>query len=125
MGDAVTTQTLFSGSNKAIMSFTNLSDGTGETAVKKVDISALTGAPTIVTINRIWYHAAGMAVVIAFDHTTNDTVLTLSGDGMMDFRDFGGMPDPDSAGSTGDIVFTTSGHTAGDTYTIIVEVIWS
>ena len=33
MADAVTSQTIFDGERKAIMKFTNVSDGTGETAV--------------------------------------------------------------------------------------------
>jgi hypothetical protein len=122
MADAVTSQTLFSGSKKVVMAFTNLSDGTGESAVAKVDISGLQGAPTKVKINKVWYNTSGMSVKIAFDHTTDDTVLILQGDGFMDFTSFGGMKDPASAGDTGDIVFTTNGHTAGDTYSIVLEV---
>ena len=35
MADAVTSQTLQDGEKTAIMKFTNVSDGTGESAVKK------------------------------------------------------------------------------------------
>ena len=41
MADAVTSQTLVDGPKKAVLKFTNISDGTGESAVKKVDVSAL------------------------------------------------------------------------------------
>ena len=41
MVDVVTSQTIFDGERKAVMKFTNVSDGTGETAVLKVDVSAL------------------------------------------------------------------------------------
>ena len=41
MADAVTSQTLFDGDKHVVMKFTNISDGTGESAVKKVDVSAL------------------------------------------------------------------------------------
>ena len=41
MADAVTSQTLIDGPTHAVMKFTNVSDGTGESAVTKVDVSAL------------------------------------------------------------------------------------
>ena len=42
MADAVATQTLFDGTKRVVQKFTNISDGSGESAVKKVDVSALT-----------------------------------------------------------------------------------
>lgn len=126
MADAVTTQTIFSGSNKkrVVYVFTNLSDGTGESAVKKVDISTLPGAPTAVKIRRVVFACEGMSVKVAFDHTTDDTVLVLAGQGEFDFYPYGGLKDPASAGDTGDILFTTTGHTAADSYTILMEIEW-
>ena len=125
MADLVTSQTLFSGTRKLIKSFTSVSDGTGESAVQKVDISGLESAPTRVAINRIWYDIAGMAVKILFDRTvTDETVLVLAGDGEFDFSSFGGLKDPASAAGTGDILFTTLNHSANDTYTIILELVF-
>ena len=40
MADAVATQTIFDGERMAIQKFTNISDGTGESKVLKVDVSA-------------------------------------------------------------------------------------
>jgi len=60
MADAVTSQTLADGDRVAVMKFTNLSDGNGESTVLKVDVSALntnssTGATcTRVSIRRVW-----------------------------------------------------------------------
>ena len=43
MADAVTSQTILDdGGKNLIMKFTNISDGTGESAVAKIDVSALT-----------------------------------------------------------------------------------
>jgi hypothetical protein len=64
MADAVTSQTLVDGERNVVMKFTNLSDGTGEAAVTKVDVSALVGAPALVRIDRIIAHTSGMAVNI-------------------------------------------------------------
>ena len=41
MADAVTSQTIIDGERNCVMKFTNVSDGTGESAVAKVDVSAL------------------------------------------------------------------------------------
>ena len=66
------------------MKFTNLSDGSGESAVKKVDVSALTAHPdgtacSQVTIDQIWYDVGGMRVLIDFDASTNVAALVLGG----------------------------------------------
>jgi len=122
MADLVTSQVIFNGSKKVIKAFTSVSDGTGEAAVQKVDISALIGAPTAVNIMKVWYDVVGMSVKILFDHTTDDTGLVLAGQGFFDFSSFGGIPDPASAGATGDILFTTVNHGISDTYTIVLEL---
>ena len=41
MADVVTSQTIQDGGRNLIMKFTNVSDGSGESAVGKVDVSAL------------------------------------------------------------------------------------
>lgn len=124
MADAVTSQTLFEGSKNAILKFTNISDGTGESAVVKVDVSALTPVPTKVRISRIWYSTDGMAVQMLWDATSNVLAAVLAKDqtGCLDFRDFGGIANNAGTGVTGDLLFTTSGHTSGDSYTVILEV---
>lgn len=122
MADLVTSQTVFNGSKRTIRAFTSVSDGTGESAVTKVDISTLTGAPTAVRIMKVWYDIVGMSVKVIFDHTTDDTALVLAGQGFLDFSSFGGVPDPASAGATGDVLFTTVNHGVSDTYTIVLEL---
>lgn len=121
MSDAVTTQTVFSGNRSLVMRFTNISDGTGESNVQKVDVSAYTlanGRPaTSVVIEKIEYNSFGMAVKITSDHTTDVTRAVLQGFGCMDFRSAGGLQTAGVDG-TNDILFTTVGHTSGDTYDI-------
>lgn len=122
MADVVTTKVLHSGTKRHVAVFTNASDGTGEAAVAKVDISGLDGAPTVTAIDRVQYSCSGMAVKVGFDHTADDFVLVLQGDGEIDFSRYGGLTDPASAGGTGDIVFTTLGATANDSYTILLDL---
>lgn len=130
MADAVTTQTIFDGDRKAIMKFTNVSDGTGESAVTKVDVSALRpssfGRPCDgVTIKCVYYTIGGMSVSVLWDADTDTPALILGpGQSTFDFSDFQ-IPNNSGAGSTGDILFTTNGADAGDTYTIVLEMIKS
>lgn len=125
MADAVTTNIQISTRKIYTVQFTNISDGTGESAVQKVDVSALEGATssTRVRIRRIWSTISGMAVKVLFDHDTDDLATIVDATtGDKDYTPFGGIKDPGSAGGTGDILFTTVSHTAGDYYSIILEL---
>jgi len=130
MADAVTTQTILDGERLVIQKFTNISDGGGETAVVKVDVSTLNPdtyghACNGVKINKIWAQTYGMAVDILWDADTNVIADTVPADVMykMCFSDFGGIPNNSGTGKTGDVLFTTVGAASGDRYTIILECI--
>ena len=127
MADAVTSQTIQDGEKTAIMKFTNVSDGTGESAVKKVDVSALTKNSagqtcTSVAVSRIYWACVGMRVNIEFDASTNVLVMPLPADSTGDeyYDLFTGIPNNAGSGVTGDIDFTTVGHSSGDAYSIIL-----
>ena len=132
MADVVTSQTIQDGSRKAVLKFTNASDGTGESAVTKVDVSALSSnaageSCSSVQINKIWWQCTGMSVKIEFDATRNVLAIGLSEDsnGYHDYSDFSGIPNNAGSGITGDLDFTTVGHSSGDTYMIVLELIKS
>ena len=127
MADAVTSQTLADGPKYAVMKFTNISDGTGESAVTKVDVSALASsadgdACSGVVIERIWWQCIGMKVQILWDATSDPFCIELGENqsGNHDYTIFGGLTNNAGAGKTGDIQFTTVGATAADTYTVIL-----
>lgn len=123
MADAVASQTILDSSKKTIMKFTNVSDGTGEAAVKKVDVSALFGAPSTIKIDRIIYSVDGMTVRLLWDATTDVVAFTIgNGTGVLDFTTFGGLHNNAGTGVTGDILFTTNGHSSGDSYSIVLEM---
>lgn len=122
MADAVSTQTIIDGARNTVMKFTNLSDGTGESAVLKVDVSALQGAPSRVAIDKVHYCVNGMVVTMLWDADTDVRIMELAGDGWFDFRTFGGLPNNGGAGVTGDIMFTTTGASSGDSYSIVLEM---
>ena len=130
MADAVTSQTIIDGERNCVMKFTNVSDGTGESAVAKVDVSALTSnsagtACSEVRVMRVSHAIVGMSVQLFLDATSNVFLMELaeSSNGHMDFKDFGGLPNNAGSGKTGDILLTTKGHSSGDTYSITLEMV--
>tara|TARA_R100000750_G_C2308941_1_gene81734 strand:- start:288 stop:686 length:399 start_codon:yes stop_codon:yes gene_type:complete len=128
MADAVTSQTLVDNDRIAVMKFTNISDGSGESAVAKVDVSALnphsrsSTACSRVHVLRIWYMTIGMQVQLFWNATTNVILGEFEGDGVKDFRSFGGIKNNAGSGINGDVLFTTRGHSNLDTYTIVLEL---
>ena len=131
MADAVATQTISDGAQHATFKFTNVSDGTGESAVTKIDVSSLSVNPVTrmscssVSIEKIHFSNIGMGVKILFDADTDVLAIQLPADWAdeFDFSDFSGIPDNAGSGTTGDIQFTTVGHSSGDSYTIVMTVI--
>jgi hypothetical protein len=128
MADAVASQTIVDGSSFVALKLTNISDGTGESAVVKVDVSALeadsrTGLScTDVNIERIWWQCIGMKVRILFDADTDVMAIELGENqsGNHDYSIFGGLVNNAGTGKTGDVKFTTVGASSGDTYTVIL-----
>ena len=129
MADAVTSQTLVDGTRTAVMKFTNISDGTGESAVKKGDVSAVESdingnTCTSVAIEKIWWQCIGMKVRMFFDATSDKFIIELGENqsGYHDYSEFGGIKNNAGSGKTGDIDITTVGHSSADTYTIILKM---
>ena len=132
MADAVTTTTIQDGNRIAVIQLTNTSDGNGESAVTKVDVSAL--APnsangqvcTGVKLGRIVYSTFGMSVKLLWDATTDTICWDLNSDYTTDedFTGFGGIQNTAAAsGKTGDIKLTTTGASSGDSYVIVLTLI--
>ena len=126
MADAVTSQTIIDGEKKVVMKFTNVSDGSGESAVAKVDVSALAtntagSACTGVAIEQIWWQCIGMKVNILWDASSDVLAMQLGENqsGHHDYTSFGGITN-NASSPTGDINFTTVGHSSADTYAIVL-----
>tara|TARA_Y100001938_G_scaffold133493_1_gene192923 strand:- start:15 stop:434 length:420 start_codon:yes stop_codon:yes gene_type:complete len=135
MADAVTSQII--GDNVSakniLVKLTNISDGTGESAVAKVDVSTLAksrsgDACSRVNIEEIYYDIFGMRVDLLWNASSNVICKVLGSNGAhtssgyMDFRDFGGLTNNAGSGVNGDLLLTTTGHTSGDHYTIILKL---
>lgn len=126
MVDTVTTQILRDGRRNLVMKFTNISDGSGESAVTKVDVSSLSESPARVRITRIDYTTAGIGLDISWDADADVLALTIPQDmsDSIDYRWFGGVTNNAGAGRTGDIKFSTNNSPlAGDRYTVVLHMI--
>ena len=128
MADTVSSLTLVDTSGvKFTGKFTNFSDGTGETLVRKVDASALTfmtedGNRKIAKINWSVNTANPKSgVEIIWDGATNGTAAFLSGQGYWDLRTDGNEITNNATTPTGDVLFSTKNFANGDNYTIIIE----
>ena len=128
MADTVSSQTILDGERLFIGKFTCISDGTGETAVVKIDVSTLNPnafgfACNGIKINKIWGANHGLNIRILFDATADTFawMVPQNSNYLMDFTSFGGIPSNAGAGVTGDVLFTTTDASAGDSYTIVIE----
>ena len=128
MADAVTATTVIDGARTAVIYCTNTSDGTGESAVTKVDVSGLSSlqngtACTGVRLEKIVFSHVGMGVNLLWDASTDVIAAELPADysDTLDYSDVSGLPNVAAAsGKTGDIQLTTVGHTSGDTYSVVL-----
>lgn len=146
MADTVTTNTLFPASGASastvVVHLTSISDGTGETNVKKVDIATIFNyfgvKPNQLAIEQVRWAIQGMtSVKLGWDRTAAQiTAMVLAGAGYDDFRGMvskasgvggtqdniklTGLQDP-SAGNVdgkGSILLTTTGAVSGASYDI-------
>lgn len=125
MADTVTTKTLFNSPLKLVVHLTNDSDGTGESNVVKVDKSTFTGPnglePTHLAVEKIEYDVSSIKVKLSWDHTTDETIAILQGQGEINWFKSGRNVDVET-GQTGDILLTTENQTSGDGYNITLHL---
>ena len=128
MADTVTTQTIADTSGvKYVAKLTNVSDGSGESLVTKVDASALTFMTEDGNrkIAKIWWSVNTTnnksAVELIWAGATNATAIILSGQGYWDLRTAGNEITNNATTPTGDVLLSTRDFVVGDSYTILVE----
>ena len=132
MADAVTSQTIEDGGKNLVMKFTNISDGTGESAVAKIDVSGLTASAITkqacnrVVIQKLWFSNIGMGFSLYWNATSNMFICQAPKDwsDTWDFSDSSqtlpGISNNAGSGINGDLLLTTNDHTNGDTYSIVI-----
>jgi hypothetical protein len=129
MADAVASQTLFDGERIAIMKFTCISDGTGETNVVKVNPSTLNasgggGACSGVSILKVTGLTHGLEVQLNWKASTPVVIETIPQNTQyqQDFTAIGGLTNNSGAGKDGAITFTTLDASSGDRYSVVLEM---
>jgi len=112
------------GNRRIIAELYGTSDGTGETSVRKLvvgDFRRNDGQiATKFAIEKIQYSVNGtlpFVVELAFDSTPDEHIATLQGEDTIMYE--GGLTMRSESG-TGDIMLTSTGATASDTYSIII-----
>ena len=129
MADALTSQVIQDGGRTAVLKYTNISDGTGQSAAVLVSASGLSDDPVTrqacngVTLQTITFSNIGMGVELLWDATANVPLLNLPADweDTIDFSAFG-IPNNSAGGKTGNINVTTVGATAADTYLLVITL---
>jgi hypothetical protein len=134
MADVVTSQVIEEGPRWLVMQFTNFSDGTGETAVVKVNAASSHGIVVAgqtfypglnLKIRGVSYAVTGMTLGLLWAATTPANIMLLSGTDHQMFDRFGGISNPGVAalpGATGNILFTTHGQAAGSSYSVTLRM---
>jgi hypothetical protein len=128
MADTVTSQVLSDTSGvKYVVKLTNISDGSGESLVTKVDASGTTFMTEDGNrkIAKIWWSINTVdkksAVELVWAGATNATAVVLSGVGYWDLRTAGNEITNNATTPTGDVLLSTRGFAVNDNYTILVE----
>ena len=128
MADTITSQVLSDTSGvKYVVKLTNISDGSGESLVNKVDASETTfmSEDGNRKIAKIWWSINTVdtksSVEILWAGTINATAIVLSGQGYWDLRTAGNEITNNATTPTGDVLLSTKNFTVGDNYTILIE----
>jgi len=120
-----------SGNRRVVVRLTGVSDGTGETDVRKVDLDLLKtpngNVPKRTAVESIEYHVFGMTVVLEWERTPHAEIIRLNENGVENtgsksWEKYGGYVDPGLDDATGDILLTSTNMTSGDNYDITLTL---
>lgn len=132
MADTVTVTKIIDTRRYAVYEFTNESDGTGESSVRKIDLDDLVGnngattggnRPTSLTlVDASWTVSGFNYVTVKWDRQPTDQLIqVMAGTDGVNYESVGGKRDPSRAlGGTGDILLTTDGGSDGSSYKIVM-----
>ena len=128
MADLVTTQIITDTSGvKFVVKLTNVSDGSGENNILKVDASNTTfmSEDGNRKISKVYYSVNATSpksiVEIKWAGATTATALLLSGQGFFDFRTAGNEIPNNAITPNGDVLLSTRNFAKGDSYFLVIE----
>lgn len=126
---AASVKVMVSGTRKYVINVTGIFSVADETDTVIIDRSTLTGGngtvPTKIRIDEVtWSIGPGFDyVLLEWDDATDEVIDYFQGQGYMDYRPYGGKKmagTPDDA-ADGDVLLTTAGGAAGDTYSFLLN----
>lgn len=127
MANTVDVNYVVDGSKRVIAHVYLASDGVAGELVDEVivDASALTPVPNNLILHKIEGIFSGFSGALEWDQTTDAGIMPIPDSKGIDFHfgKFGGLPNPQGTGTTGDMLLTTTGFTAaGDTGFLVIEL---
>lgn len=129
MADAVTIRKDYESDRFLVFTLTGVSDGTGESAVTKVDPAAYNMSipgqiVQFFSVENIKATVQGFTKVTLLWDADTDTTLDILGTGMTNrnYEEFDGKVDPKGTGWTGKILLTTANTPVGGTYEIKLKL---
>jgi len=123
MANITAFQTLVDGDRNIVVLCTGILDTSNVSATTAIDVSALAPACADFTIDYIaWSASSQLQVLLSWDATADDLAAALVGSAHHDYKCFGGLKNPRSAGWTGDLMLSTLGWASGvQAYTVVIH----
>lgn len=122
MVDAVTAQ-VYDGAHNVVLTLNSNSDGTGETLVKKLDVTLL--KPNPLTTLRLWKAVWGITgagqIVLYWEGTPNKVFLVASSTSTEFWYGHNGGLKNDAVTPTGNVLLSTGGFVANSGYHLLLE----
>lgn len=126
MADALTTQH-YDGARNYTIKLVDISDGTGLSLVKVVDVTTMNPNPGVhLKVRKIQYTIHSGAVILYWEATTNVPIVFLAeGTDMLDFSKVyaGGYPNNAGTGVTGNILLSTVAFAANSGFSVELELL--
>lgn len=126
LANTVTQRTISgSGTNKNIIRTIHIvSDGSEETDLVVYDNSAFVADTSKGRLCKVWMSGSDAIVRLEWDQDTDSPAFSgnPSNGGEWDFTCFGGIPNPNGTGATGDLLLTTLSLDAGDEVFIVIHI---
>jgi|TARA_R110002124_G_scaffold78610_1_gene209781 hypothetical protein len=132
MADVISSRNIFDGGRKVIQSYTNVSDGTGDSTMI-IDVGNLAKnnagqSCTNVILQKIWFNITTAAFTRPVQLQwnvgggTNINIFSLSSGDSWDFTSFGGITNSGAAGNSGDVMIVVPGtFVSGESVSCVTE----
>jgi hypothetical protein len=126
MVNTVTQRTLLgAGNDRNIVRMIHIvSDGTEESDLVIYDNSAFINDASKGRLEYVYVMGSDGTLRLEWDQTTDSPAISINSiaGNYVDFRQFGGIPNPNGSGATGDLLLSTAALDSGDEVTLIIGI---